>query len=128
MAVTAETAQQSEMDFKLWELEISELPQVAEPDVYLASSTETDSRTRRRLLKLLGTVALEGTMSFEQEAAEQASLPAVVEDYFSDDPERAANGRARLRADLRSNTFEILRASGHVSQSHSKRHADGFYQ
>lgn len=103
-------------------------PTTPEADVYYAARAETDANTRRRLMMLLGSVAVEGAVSAEQEAAEQASLRAVTNDYFSGNPERVSNATARLTADLRANTFEILCESGHIREADSFYRADGFYQ
>lgn len=101
---------------------------LSSPEVYFAASSEQDIETRRRLIRLLGTISLEATISSEQEAAETASLPTVAKEYFTDDPKIAERAGLRLKTDFRTNVFEILRESGHVSISHSVYSRDGFYQ
>ncbi|HUD06089.1 MAG TPA: hypothetical protein VMR18_04225 [Candidatus Saccharimonadales bacterium] len=98
-------------------------------DVYLASAAEEDPNTRRELMKVLGSIATGGSIrQTERAEAERASLPSVIEDYFSDDPERAEAAANRLAIDLKTNAFEILMPSGHVSLSESDYHNGSFYQ
>lgn len=117
---------------------IERLPQLGleneqpfETEATLAYDLEHDYESRRMLMRVLGAVALDATVtSQEKQAANEASLATIAKDYFSDNPEKAASAKARLAMDFRKNVFEILcdEGQGHISESPSQYKEDGFYQ
>lgn len=93
-----------------------------------ADSLEHDVLTRRRFAKFMGSIVLKAEGSVEYADAESASLLQVAEDYYSENQEARGNARNRLKTDFTTNVFEILCASGHVSEVEAEHVYGSFYQ
>lgn len=98
---------------------------------YYAFEASRDYQTRLKVAKTVSALLIEGLVTIdspELSRAERTSLPAVVGDYFSNDPERHAAAEAQLEKYLSTNVFEILDILGHVTLYESDYEDKGFSQ